>query len=96
VATKVPLVIRIDSELRERIIKAYPGNTITESVTTALNASLSGEGEIQFFISWNSRLLFHCGVSTLRKKGSYRLQKLREEIESLKENIDTIANRYDF
>jgi len=95
VATKVPLVIRIDSELRERIIKAYPGNTITESVTTALNASLSGEGENNS--SYPGTLASSSTAEFLTKKeGELQLQKIREEIESLKENIDTIANRYDF
>ena len=94
-ATKVPLVIRIDSELRERIIKAYPGNTITESVTTALNASLSGEGEIN--TSYPGTLASSSTAEFYTKKeGEKEIQKLREEIESLKENIDTIANRYDF
>ena len=94
-ATKVPLVIRIDSELRERIIKAYPGNTITESVTTALNASLSGEGEINTShpgtLASSSTAEFYT-----KKEGEKEIQKLREEIESLKENIDTIANGFNF
>jgi len=95
VASKVPLVIRIDSELRERIIKAYPGNTITESVITALNASLSGEGEIN--TTYPGTLASSPTVEFMTKKeGELEIQKLREEIESLKENIDTIANGFNF
>jgi hypothetical protein len=95
VATKVPLVIRIDSELRERIIKAYPGNTITESVITALNASLSGEGETN--TSYPGTLASSSPAEFFTKKeGEKALKELREEIESIKDNIDTIANRYDF
>lgn len=94
-ATKVPLVIRIDSELRERIIKAYPGNTITESIVTALNASLSGEGENNS--TYPGTLASSSTAEFFTKEEANKsLKELREEIESLRENIDTIANRYDF
>lgn len=94
-ATKVPLVIRIDSELRERIINAYPGNTITESIIAALNASLCGEGELN--TSYPGTLASSSAAEFFTKKeGEQALQELREEIESLKHNLDSIANGLDF
>lgn len=85
-AAKVPLVIRIDQDLKDRVVEEYPGKTVTESVVAALESSI-GEGRRSANLP-----TFPPGIVTKEELDKI-IGELKEDIESLKDNLDSIANQ---
>ena len=90
-AAKIPLVMRVDPDLKDRVVKKYPGRTVTESVVAALEASLvEGGTTIEPLTTEYAR---REDLNKLEREINKIEVDIQKELDTVKESIDSLANQ---
>ena len=89
-AAKVPLVVRVDQDLKDLVVSKYPGNTVTESVIAALRAATQERGNTT---KESSNVTMTIPEDVVRKDHLDKIVKdIKLEIGSIKDNVDIVLN----
>ena len=89
-AAKIPLVMRVDPDLKDRVVKKYPGRTVTESVVAALEASLVEGGTST---SLTTEYVKREDLNKLEREINKIEVDIQKELDTVKESIDSLANQ---